>query len=71
MTRLGPLIGFDAAAGLVAVGGFALAFRNHRLIVQTGDPEATCYGLRIAGTMIMALGSAGVGFATIYHISAS
>ncbi len=68
---LGPLLAFDAAAAALAAGGFALAFKNHRLIVQTSDPAAACYGLRIAGTMVMALGLAGFGFATMYHFSVS
>jgi hypothetical protein len=69
MSRLAPLLGFDAAAGAVAAGGIALAMRGHRAILRAGDEAPAAYGTRIAGTMIAALGLAGIAFATIYHLS--
>ncbi len=71
MNRLSSLLAFDAAAALVSATGAALAVRAHRTIVRAGDAAPAATGLRIAGTMIMALGLAGVGFATMYHFSVS
>ena len=71
MTRLSSLLAFDAAAAFVSAAGATLAIRAHRTVLRSGDAAPGATGLRIAGTMIMALGLAGVGFATMYHFSVS
>ena len=69
MTRLAPLLAFDAAAAVVAAAGATLAIRAHRAILRAGDDAPAATGLRIAGTMIAALGVAGLIFATTYRFS--
>ncbi|MBV9841596.1 MAG: hypothetical protein JOY99_08730 [Sphingomonadaceae bacterium] len=71
MSRLGPLLGFDAGAALIAIAGATLGLRAHRAILRAGDDAPGATGLRIAGTMIAALGIAGIVFATTYHFSLS